>query len=70
LEDELTNVPVLIYANKQDQENPMSSNELIERLGLLVHKSNKWLVQPTCARNGEGLYEGLDWLANQINNKK
>ena len=26
--------------------------------------------QATCATNGEGLYEGLDWLAQQLKNHK
>lgn len=25
-------------------------------------------VQATCATNGEGLYEGLDWLSSQLKN--
>ena len=24
--------------------------------------------QATCATNGDGLYEGLDWLSNQLKN--
>lgn len=26
-------------------------------------------IQSTCATSGEGLYEGLDWLSNNIANK-
>jgi len=26
-------------------------------------------IQSTCATTGEGLYEGLDWLSNNIANK-
>jgi hypothetical protein len=25
-----------------------------------------WLVQGTCARTGEGLYDGVDWLAGWL----
>jgi ADP-ribosylation factor protein 1 len=25
-------------------------------------------VQATCATSGDGLYEGLDWLSNQLKN--
>ncbi|PON46132.1 Small GTPase superfamily, ARF type [Parasponia andersonii] len=28
-----------------------------------------WYIQSTCATSGEGLYEGLDWLSNNIANK-
>ncbi len=33
---------------------------------LLLLTSN----QATCATNGEGLYEGLDWLSQQLKNAK
>ena len=28
-----------------------------------------WFIQPTCATNGEGLYPGLDWLANTLDKR-
>ena len=40
---------------------------------LIVIKSNDddddlIIPQATCATNGDGLYEGLDWLSNQLKN--
>ncbi|KTB01555.1 ADP-ribosylation factor 2 [Nakaseomyces glabratus] len=29
-----------------------------------------WFIQATCATTGEGLYEGLEWLSNNLNNKE
>ena len=29
----------------------------------------KWYIQPTCAETGEGLFEGLDWLSNNLPEK-
>ncbi|KAI6240878.1 hypothetical protein M3Y99_00395900 [Aphelenchoides fujianensis] len=26
-------------------------------------------IQSTCATSGDGLYEGLDWLSNQLKNR-
>ena len=26
----------------------------------------QWYIQATCATKGEGLYEGLDWLSNEL----
>ena len=26
----------------------------------------QWYIQATCATQGTGLYEGLDWLSNQL----
>ncbi|CAB1323204.1 unnamed protein product, partial [Coregonus sp. 'balchen'] len=28
--------------------------------------SKMWHVQATCATQGTGLYEGLDWLSNEL----
>ena len=30
----------------------------------------KWLVQGSCACNGQGLYEGLDWLSRVVTGKQ
>ena len=62
-------LPVLIYANKQDMDFPMTSNEIIDKLNLLNYKKNKWLIQPACAKSGDGLFEGMDWLAIEIKNR-
>ena len=28
--------------------------------------SFQWYIQATCATQGHGLYEGLDWLSNEL----
>lgn len=33
---------------------------------LCVCLSLQWYVQATCATQGTGLYEGLDWLSNEL----
>jgi len=65
-EDELRDSTVLVFANKQDLPHAMSVSELTEKLGLKSVKNHKWFVQSTSAMNGNGLYEGLDWLANNL----
>ena len=69
-EDELKDAVLLVLANKQDLPNAMPISELTEKLGLHQIKDRKWFIQATCATSGDGLYEGLDWLANALNNKK
>ncbi|CAJ1430377.1 unnamed protein product [Effrenium voratum] len=44
-EDMLIGKPLLIYANKQDLPGAMSSQELIEKLGLHGIRDRKWHVQ-------------------------
>jgi len=60
---------VLVFANKQDLPNAMRPVELTEKLGLNSIRNRQWYLQATCATNGDGLYEGLDWLSNVISKK-
>jgi Arf/Sar family protein len=41
----------------------MTPAETVQALGLPQMKGRKWHVQGAVATRGEGLYEGLDWLA-------
>jgi len=65
-EDELREAVVLIFANKQDLPNAMNASELTEKLGLQQLRNRRWYIQATCATQGNGLYEGLDWLSNEL----
>ncbi|XP_053340552.1 ADP-ribosylation factor 4-like [Clarias gariepinus] len=67
LEDNaLRDAAVLVLANKQDLPNAMPVHELTEKLGMRMMKGRPWYVQSTCAINGTGLCEGLDWMTDQI----
>ncbi|KAL7837688.1 hypothetical protein SRHO_G00273990 [Serrasalmus rhombeus] len=68
-EDELRDAVVLVIANKQDLPNAVPVQKITERLGLHTVKGRNWHVQPACAVNGSGLYEGLDWLSNQLSRR-
>lgn len=65
-EEELQEAVLLIFANKQDLPNAMSTSEMSEKLGLHRLKGRSWFIQGTCALKGKGLYEGLEWLSQQI----
>ncbi|XP_029909101.1 ADP-ribosylation factor 4-like [Myripristis murdjan] len=66
-EDELRDAVLLVFANKQDLPNALSVSELTDLLGLGQKLRNRtWYVQATCATQGTGLYEGLDWLSNEL----
>ena len=45
------------------QPRALSPSEIVQNLGLQQLKNRKWHVQGAIATRGEGLYEGLDWLA-------
>ncbi|KAJ3452622.1 adp-ribosylation factor [Anaeramoeba flamelloides] len=61
---------LLVFANKQDLPNVMTPAEITERLELHKLRDRNWFVQPTCAINGDGLFEGLTWLSTNIKDKK
>jgi len=68
-EDELQDCKLLVFANKQDQENAMSVAEVSDALGLHTLKGRQWTIMKSCAIKGEGLEEGLEWLANSLGQK-
>eukprot|EP00484_Ammonia_sp_Unknown_P025010 CAMPEP_0197042150 /NCGR_PEP_ID=MMETSP1384-20130603/18581_1 /TAXON_ID=29189 /ORGANISM="Ammonia sp." /LENGTH=195 /DNA_ID=CAMNT_0042473203 /DNA_START=90 /DNA_END=674 /DNA_ORIENTATION=- len=61
MDHELDDAVLLVLANKQDLPDAMSVDEIAERLSLSSIKNRQWKIQATCAKSGEGLYEGLDW---------
>lgn len=65
-EEELREATILVFANKQDLPNALSVSEITEKLGLHNLRGRKWYVQASCACQGTGLYEGLDWLSNEL----
>ncbi|KGL92596.1 ADP-ribosylation factor 5, partial [Charadrius vociferus] len=65
-EDELRDAVLLVFANKQDMPNAMAVSELTDKLGLQTLRSRTWYVQATCATQGTGLYDGLDWLSHEL----
>jgi len=64
--EELKSAILLVLANKQDLPSAMTTPELTEKLLLNGLQNREWYVQQTCATNGEGLYDGLDWLTNTL----
>merc|ERR1712037_829466 len=48
--------------------NAMNAAEITDKLGLHSLRNRNWYIQATCATSGDGLYEGLDWLSNQLKN--
>ncbi|KAF2364003.1 Small GTP-binding protein domain [Trinorchestia longiramus] len=68
-EDELRDAVLLVFANKQDLPNAMTAAEVTDKLGLNQLRNKRWYIQATCACQGQGLYEGLDWLSTELSKK-
>ena len=64
--DELAGAHLLVFANKQDLPGALSSSDLADRLGLRNVRDREWYIQSSNATTGDGLFEGLDWLAAQF----
>nr|QXF29017.1 Arf1b [Vischeria sp. CAUP Q 202] len=79
-EAQLNEAVLLVYANKADIQGSMSACEVAKGLGLTGVSSTmssgggrgrrEWYVQSSCGTNGNGLYEGLDWLAKALNRRR
>lgn len=70
-EEELQDAALLVFANKQDMPGALPAGEVMKGLGLdALPSSRKWLVQPSTATTGDGLYAGLLWLKDTLEARK
>ena len=60
--DKLANIPMLLWANKQDLLNAMTPSEIVHALDLQLIKDRSFQVIGCSTRNKEGLEEGVDWI--------
>lgn len=65
-ESHLHQAALLVFANKQDLPHAMSDDELSDKLGLTTFDDWPWSVYPSCACEGDGFYDGLDWLQSKL----
>ncbi|XP_044106377.1 putative ADP-ribosylation factor-like protein 5C isoform X1 [Neovison vison] len=61
----LRDASVLIFANKQDMKNSMTTLEISQFLTLTAIKDHPWHIQGCCALTGEGLPAGLQWMQSR-----
>ena len=61
-EEQLANVPLLVFANKQDLDLALGADEVCEALELNNISDRTWNIQACSAVSQEGLQEGCDWL--------
>ena len=54
----------------KDLPGALDEAKIAEALELHKIKSRTWTIFKTSAAKGEGLFEGLDWLAENIKNKR
>ena len=62
----MANVPVLIFANKQDLATALPADQVTVALDLHQIRDHPWQIQGCSALTGQGLDEGLKWLVQSI----
>ncbi|KAF3785712.1 ADP-ribosylation factor-like protein 5 [Nymphaea thermarum] len=67
--DDLEHAVVLVFANKQDLKDAMTPAEITDALSLHSIKNHDWHIQASCAVTGEGLYDGMGWIAQRVSGK-
>lgn len=71
LEDEnLSGVPLLICANKQDMMTAMKADEITIELELHGIRNRNWHIQDCSAITGDGVEEGLKWMTQNFFEEK
>ena len=68
-EEQLSGVPLLVFANKQDMELALAADEVMESLDLSNISDRTWNIQACSAMTQVGLNEGMKWLIETINAK-
>ena len=67
-EEELQKKPLLVFANKQDMDGSLDAAEISTSLDLTSIRERQWHIQSCSAKEGQGLEEGLQWVADNIDN--
>ncbi|GJQ87457.1 hypothetical protein Trydic_g19221 [Trypoxylus dichotomus] len=68
-DEKLQNVPLLVYANKQDLPSSLPASDLAQALGLPTIKDRAWQIQSCVAIQGTGVKEGMEWACKAIKKK-
>ena len=59
---ELSNLPLLIFANKQDLNSSLGAEEILDQLNLNRIIDRNWTIVASSSITKQGLTIGLDWL--------
>uniref|UniRef100_A0A0N5AW95 ADP-ribosylation factor-like protein 6 n=1 Tax=Syphacia muris TaxID=451379 RepID=A0A0N5AW95_9BILA len=59
-------IPLLVFANKMDEKGALDTFDVNVQLGLNLIRTRNWNICGSCALTGDGITEGLKWLAESI----
>ena len=69
-QQKLSNVPVLVLANKQDLVHAQTIEVISKKLLFSGIHDRPWSIQPCSAKSGEGLKDGLMWTMQIIKSNR
>lgn len=70
LAEDLKCACLLVLANKQDIQGAKDAGQIAQDLSLHTIRTHEWHIQNCCALTGEGLEEGMNWIASRIKARK
>eukprot|EP01028_Stygiella_incarcerata_P012715 TRINITY_DN80252_c0_g1_i1.p1 TRINITY_DN80252_c0_g1~~TRINITY_DN80252_c0_g1_i1.p1 ORF type:complete len:185 (-),score=51.10 TRINITY_DN80252_c0_g1_i1:105-659(-) len=65
-QEKLAGASLLVFANKQDLDGALTSEEIEEILELRKIETRHWAIVPCSAVTGEGLVDGIEWVVQDI----
>ena len=65
-EEQLKDAILLVYANKQDMPEAQGVQEVADALEITAIRDRTWYIQAASATSGDGIRDGLDWLAGKL----
>ena len=68
-EDNLKNVPILVFVNKQDIPGAMSFEDITEKLDCKTRSSELIHYEACCGKSGDGIFTGFEWLRKATTEK-
>ncbi|CAF0932350.1 unnamed protein product [Rotaria sordida] len=68
-EEKLHDVPLLVFANKQDLLNAAKASDITDGLSLHQIRDRPWQIQGCSAYTKEGVKEGLEWISKTVTTK-
>lgn len=68
-DEKLAEVPLLIFANKQDLLHASSAAEIAQGLSLHMIRDRPWQIQACSAIVGEGIKDGIEWVSANVKKK-
>lgn len=60
--EKLNQVPILVFANKQDVKGALKIEEIQKHFEGGKFDSRTWHLQPCSGYTGDGVKDGMDWL--------